>query len=395
MSAIEDALKTLNAQWYNAITAQCGLSQNQFQLYQGTKPMDRTSEGMWSIFDTVPPKSIDNYYNIKGTNNFSSDYGAMLYKLKSNGTQELRNVLTDDYEPFMAAWKADTSDDDMVTFFKSWSLKNCPDKYAAGSKAIMKFIHDPLLSAQEMWEKAGGFGGKAKAYTKTIDDMNNEIDKCKEKKHALLNSKTQSSDVTHTWAGGSANVEYRFFSASVDVKYDKLIQKFLGSGIEIDATFGKLATIDAKPLYQQMASVKNYEPWFRSDVLNDAFSKKDNTEWDDLKDYETYFGQKGQMLRAVSAIVVVDDVSVTIKSNAFLSEDEDEMFKAEAKLGFWPFFRADGSGGWTHNYDFGDRGEISVTMESSPGNPYILGIDQAPINEYLKQLTELKLAVRV
>jgi len=66
---VNTAMDTLTAQWYNALVTGLGLSPDQFQLYQGPNSAMNTSQEMWNLFNAVPPKSINNYYNPSQINN--------------------------------------------------------------------------------------------------------------------------------------------------------------------------------------------------------------------------------------------------------------------------------------------------------------------------------------
>ncbi len=73
-TSVNTAMDTLTAQWYNAVVTGLGLSPDQFQLYQGPNSAMNTSQEMWDLFNAVPPKSINSYYNPSQINNFSSDF---------------------------------------------------------------------------------------------------------------------------------------------------------------------------------------------------------------------------------------------------------------------------------------------------------------------------------
>lgn len=385
MSEIDNVMKTLDQQWYNAIVEGCRLNKNQFQLYQGSQPLGDTSDTLWAIFDAVPPKSINVYYDPSQTNNFSTDYANVLNVMVSKGLSNLQAVLTDDYTAFMNAWK-NTDETDMLKFFNSWCSKNCPDKCEDGSRAILAGQNDPIVIALNMWLKAGSFGS-VKAYTTTIDQIKRKVQGTPSSK-IIMQSQTMESSVNNTWAGASAGGKYKFFKANISGQYDKLAQKFMSSGFEVNATFDHVMTVAAGPLYQKNTSdvtLSKFEPWYLSSILSDAYKTRDNTVWMTGKtpNWESTFGSNGNMLRRASAVVIADGISITVSSNASLTKGESEDFKATAKAGIWPFFQVEGSGGWSNDYKYTDEGKMSVTMKCPNGNPNILGILQTQAPDYL------------
>jgi len=75
-------LQTLVQQvWFTTLANKMGLNKDQFELYQGAAPLGSTSQWMWNIFNAIPAKSTDHYYNPAQYNSFSSDYGLVLVSL--------------------------------------------------------------------------------------------------------------------------------------------------------------------------------------------------------------------------------------------------------------------------------------------------------------------------
>lgn len=80
--------------WFNTLANKMSLSTDQFQLYQGTAMVGNTSNWMWHIFNAIPGKTTDHYYNPQQYNSFSSDYGLMLSSMKAGDVNYMLNDAT-------------------------------------------------------------------------------------------------------------------------------------------------------------------------------------------------------------------------------------------------------------------------------------------------------------
>ena len=386
MSELDKAVQTLNAQWYNAVVSALRLSPDQFQLFQGNSPLANTSETLWQVYDAIPPQSVDSFYNPSQANSFSTDYANVLTVMNSKGLSNLQSVLGDSYMDFMNAWKASTSTD-MLTFFKTWCSKNVPDKCEAGERSILAAQNDPVVVALTMWTNAGGLGGKAKAYDVTVDMIQSKLAGTPGGT-ATMDSATSSSDVSSTWAKASVGGFYDIFHGDASGKYNSLAQTFTSSSVRVKATFQNALTQAAGPMSQKNSTdptLSKYEPWYVSSVLGDAYATKDNTVWQTGKtpNWESTFGAQGNMPRQATAVVVVDGIDITVTSAASFSQSDSKSFEAAASGGFWPFFQASASGGWSSSTSLNDSGQITVTSKSPAGNPQVLGILQTPAPDYI------------
>ncbi len=89
------------------------------------------------------------------------------------------------------------------------------------------------------------------------------------------------------------------------------------------------------------------------------------------------------MKRFCSALIVVDGITVNTTSTVNIASADHEQFTAAAQAGIFPFFKAQGSGGWSHDVSFQDDGGLTITSESPTGNPQILGAIVTPIKAVL------------
>jgi len=384
MSASQDAMNTLSAQWYNAIISGCGLSQDQFQLVQGNTPVGTTSEGLWNVFDSVPPQTATTFYDPSQLNSFHQDYAGIISALIPQGSQQF----TKDMGSYYSQWNnykktiSPLPQGNMAwsQAFSSWAQANLPQSLVTtcvGDYNTM--LDDPIaVAANQLLEIQ--FAEKNKniyAYTTTYEQLQTDLTSAPSKS-VELNSNTESSDVSKSWAKAEASGIFDIFGLGGDSSTESLTVKITNSGVNIKANFDKLVTLAAGPLKSPSSDtyLQNFTPWFNSSALNEGYQKKDNTVWKagDAISWESSFGNKGNLQRYASALVIVDGITISMTSNAALSTEEQSSFKAAMAGGVFPFFEAEGSGGWSNDVTFDDNGNVTVTSKCMAGNPQILGV---------------------
>lgn len=383
MSAAEEAMKTLNQQWYNALVDGLQVSRDQFQLAQGSTTLGYDKSLIWRILDSIPPKSTDAYYNPDQHNSLSRAYGGVINNLIPQNDDSLRKELNDKYTDWITYrddkenWKGekiekiDDPKEAQKQVFKNWAKRNLdPDEIDA---AFTIFDQKDIISvAIAQWILAA----ENYAYTVSAEDLKDALEQGASKS-VELNSATTSKDISETWAQVSASGKYRFFSAGGSVSWDKYIQKIATSGINVTAKFERVATLVGGPysLDTHSASLKGYKPWWNSEALKTAKDNNDNLVWKHTApSWEQTFGTHGNLLYWSVGLVVVDGISIKVTSNAKIDNADQENFEAAAKLGFWPFFQTDGGGGWTtEKVDFND-GSFTIESSKPKGNPNLIGV---------------------
>lgn len=393
MSAAQTAMNTLAAQWYNAVVKGCRLSADEFQLMQGAMPVGATTENLWNIFDAVPPKTATTFYNPSQLSSLSQNYAGVISALIAQGQLQFQTDMHDyysawnNYKKTISPLPADNLG--WAKAFASWAQANLPQSQV--TSCITDFntmLQDPIAVAANQlltvqFAPAGMHAGDY-AYTTTIEQLqlalNNAVPAT-----VQLNSSTDSSDVSHTWAQTEASGIFDIFGLGGDSSYDSLTTKITTAGVNIQAKFAKLCTLAAAPLKQPSDDnlLSQYVPWFNSSALSEGYDKQDNTVWKagDAITWQSTFGPSGNLQRFAGALIIVDGISLTMSSKAGLSTADQASFKAAAAGGFFPFFEAEGSGGWSHDVSFDDQGNITVTSSSPAGNPQILGVLVSPITD--------------
>lgn len=381
MSSSDQAMSTLTQQWYNSVITGLGLSPDNFQLYQGAGSTANTSQEMWNMFNTVPPKSINSYFDPAQVNNFASDYNLILSALSASSSSNFQNCMGDYYSQWQSNFAKNVPSpvnaETVTKTFTDWAIVNAPGQASCAS-ALTKIFIDPVNSANIAFAAAE----RKFAWNKTVETLKSNLASGPTKSFSM-DSLTQSSDTTHTWAGGSTSVLFDLFSFGGGGSYDKVSNKATSAGLKIDAKFTHMTTFAAGPYSQPDDNnpiLSGYQAWYVGAVMSLAYSTKDNTVWDPQKPttWEKAFGSDGFLQRLMSSIVAVDGIEITMTSTASYSTAEQTQIKSAAKVGFWPFFSASGSGGFTNTVEFNDQGQFTCKTTSALGNPQILGVLQTP-----------------
>jgi hypothetical protein len=387
MSASTDAMKALTAQFYNATVAGCGLEQSTFQLFQAHTPLGTDSQDLWAMFDSVPPLSVSQYYDPSRINRLSQVYGAVVAHLIPQGSDAFRKAMGDYYSKWAAYLETEPEipDGGIEGLFKKWSSLHMPDRAQARNCAtLFRQLAIEAISlaveAYDMMVRSGDHKGVA-AYDQTYGDLQNAL-AGSQPQHFSLDSRTESSDIAGSWAKAEVSGLFDFFYGGGGASYEKWTTSVVEAGLNISIDFAKLVQFASGPLISQSDDpiLAEYTPWFNGQALAIGYKNNDNTVWQHgAPTWAGVFGPEGRLKRFCSALVVVDGITVSQSSTVNIATSEREDFKTAAEAGIFPFFKAQGSGGWTHDVSFTDGGGMTITSESSLGNPQILGAIVTPI----------------
>jgi hypothetical protein len=397
MSAASDAIDILTRQYYNAVVAGLGVSSKQFQLGQGSISLGTTSTLIWAKFDSLPPAALNNYFNSSEWNSFGSTYGAVINNLVPQDSGAMASLLGDDYLSWtqyktLPPDTLPTTPDGLLNFaqikkiqFQRWALQNgISNETVIAGIGILSQV-DFISAAAVKWQAASKQG--VFAYTATQQGLKNAIDGG-QSKTVNLDSSTESTDTSHSWASGQVSGGYGFFSASVSASWDKFSQDIQKSGVKLNIKFEKVATLSGGPLLtvnQLDTDLSKYLPWYDSKAIQTAYTENNNTVWKrTAPTWEGTFGSNGNLKNLTVALIVVDGITTTTTTTASVSKTDQESFKAAAQAGYWPFFQASGQGGWTTEVTFNDKGEVTVTSSSKTGNPNVIGVLVSPFKDAFK-----------
>jgi hypothetical protein len=383
MSAASDAMQTLTTQWYNALTNGLRLDPMQFQLVQGNIALGATSQGMWSLMDSIPPFSIAQNWTPSGFNSFSAQYGLVISRLQDPSFSAWQTKMGDYYSAWTTYLKgsplpAGTS---ILAYFQSWAFSNMPpDQAQTCASLFAASMNGPILAANNTWYNAGG-PTSVKAYNQGIETVDNALASAPSA-GVQFDSTTTSSDATQSWAKGSIEGFYDAFFGHGDASYSAATTAVADAGLVFSIQFSHLTTIPVIPLQQGtiVAGPTTYSAWYVAAALSEGYDNNNNQVWaPGTPDWSSFFGDGGSLPRATTALVLVDGITVSITSKQSIATSDQTEVQAAFQAGFFPFFGVSGEGGWSSSAATFDAGTLTVTASCAVGNPQVLGILQTPI----------------
>ncbi len=388
MSAANDAMKALTEQWYNALTQGLGLDQAHFQLAQGATALGTTDDAIWNILDSIPPVSVNNYFNPAQHNSLSTTYGAVINNLVPQGEAGMQTLLKNKF----LSWTKFANDPanlpkpmpktasgglDFVQAqkdqFQQWCLLNAIDTATMNNGITQIDQLDVISVAVASWRAANG----VYAYTANQASLTQAVNQGQAKSVAL-DSATTSTDTTHSWAKVSASGLFDFFSAGGSGSWDKFTEELHSKGVDMKVEYASVAQVSGGPYAKEAPNnpdLADCVPWFNTAALKTAQANNNNKVWKHAAPtWDQTFGPNGNLKRLSTALIVVDGIKSTMTSKASVAKDSQESFKTAISGGFWPFFSISGEGGWEHDTTFNDDGTFTVTSECKKGNPTVLGV---------------------
>lgn len=385
----EQAMQTLTAQWYNAVTTGLHLDPSTFQLIQGNQPLPTTSQQLWAYLDGIPPLSLSNLFNPSEANLFSQSYGAVVMNLKPQNAATWLQAMGDYYGPWAAYLQTEPvmPTGGLQQLFYDWVDLHIPNiAQATTVKTLFLQVQNGVVPTAVRMYLNASTAGKGFAYSNTYENLSQVILPTAPPGSVEMDSSTTSSNVANTWANGSVGGALNLFDGSASVSYNHLTQKFASATVEVSASFTHVAQFAAGPLNQPSSDpiLSQYQPWYYSPALVMAYQTSDNTVWNNTPPtWNGTFGPDGNLQRLCSALIVVEGIQTTITSAAQFSSSEQQQFQAAASGGVWPFFAVSGSSGWNSSVKFFDNGTVTVSSSLPAGNPQILGCIVTPISAVL------------
>lgn len=394
-----EAMKTLTEQYYNAVVTQLNLNPQQFQLAQGNIAVDATSVKIWAMMDAIPPKSVVNNWTPGGLNTLSSQYGALITRIQDTETRTFQAALGDWYSAWQTYVKNNppTGSKTIIEVYTGWAY-SCGMPPDQANKTVGLFaaaLNGPVTQANIAWNVAGGQTG-IKAYTQTVETIDNTIATAPSG-IVKLNSQTESSDTSHSWAEGGIEGFYGIFFGGGESSYDSVSSLVIASELDLQMKFDHVTTVPITPLANGTITVgpTTYQPWYVPAALLLAYSNNNNNTWQPgTPDWTTFFGPRATLPRVTCALVVVDGITVIVTSGKSIDKNSRTQVEAAFEAGFFPFFGVAGAGGWSTSTSFSDEGIMTVRSNCPQGNPQVLGVLQSPISSYVSE-AELRAAMRV
>ena len=381
------AMQTLTAQYYNLLVKALKLDPNTFQLAQGNIALPLDSQGLWQIMDAIPPTSISQCWSTGGYNSFSSNYGELLSAIQSPSSTNFQLAMGDYYVPWTTYLQANPppTGTSMVAWLTQWCQNQgmSPAQVRTCTSAWTGAADDPIVAGQMLYAAAGG-AGALMAYTQDITDVDAAIG-MSSGASASLNTLTQSSVVTNTWAKGAVEGVIEDFFGGASATSQSSTSLLLTAGVSMEISFNSVATIPVGPLASgtMVSGPTTYQPWYVSGALSEAYTDDNTSIWvgQGKPTWDSFFGSTGSMQQALGALYVVDGITINLTSINEMTESECAQVEADMAGGWFPFFGAEGVGGWTYGKVNLNNGIISTSCTCLPGNGsiQILGCSVLPI----------------
>lgn len=381
----QQAMSTLQDQWYNAVIAGLGLSPGSFQLVQPMVPLGASSVQLWSYFNCLPPLSLTNNNVTGGGNLFYSNYAGVISQLMPPNNSELQFALGDSYGAYTTfvnslnppAYTMAPADLTKAIIF--WANTNNIPNGAQIANLTISAQNNAITQAQSsvsnpqfLYPTGTPPPAGYPVFSQTIAQLQAALQRAPSAA-IHFDSDTESSTLTNTWAEGSVGGMYDLFWGNASGGASQINQMAASSHIVVDASFKSALTFAANP-----------GGWYNSSALGTAYSVQDNTIWQHgTPSWQSTFGPSGNMQRFTTSVVVVDGISITMTSDAAYSSSDQKQIQAQAKTGFWPFFSIEASGGYSSSVSFNSSGQMSSTITSPAGNPAVFGVNVTPVAAYL------------
>jgi len=392
MSASDDALHNLTAQWYNSLVTALSLSPKDFQIAQGDLLVPTSTERLWDMMDQVPSESIAQYYAPSTVDTFSSEYQTILSYLHEPASEAFKTAMADNYASWQTAEAAyvaangatilanpPTSVTQALTgYFDIWSAETMDPGLAASCATLYAAIYDnPVYIAQLLIRHLSP--GAATAFTMTQEQLVTDLARGPSVSFSM-DSATASTDLTNSWtSSSSSDGGTYFYTSSSSSDATDFTQKFASSGVSVSTTYQHVVTVPIQALSSGSVtdSGTDYSPWFYPAALTAAFRDDSGATWGDPTKWSEFFGSDGTLQYVATALIVVDGISQTVRSNVSYTADEQTYAHSESHEGYgcWPYYVSnDSSSTTTTNTTFDDQGQMSVETSSPLGNPIVIGV---------------------
>jgi hypothetical protein len=399
MSASDDTLHNLTAQWYNSLTTALSLSPSDFQLAQGELLTPTSTERLWDMMNQIPTESIAQYYTPATTNTFSSDYQSMMSYLHAPAQKAFQDAMGDNYAEWKAAATAYLMDpanaaaikaaggaaQALLAYFGTWSAINLDPGTAAECTTLYAATYDnPVYIGSLVLFNLKP--GAAIPYTVSHSQLISDLGQGPSVSFAM-DSETESSELTNSWTSStSSDGGTYFYSTSSSSAATDFTQTFASSGVTVQTTYQHVLTVPVQALATGtvVEGATTYLPWFYPAALATAYQDPGSDLWSDTAQWARFFGPTGALQYVATALIVVDGVTHTVTSDATYSTAEQTYAHSQSSssYGCWPYYVSNSSSSTTQtSTTFDDAGHMTVTTTSPVGNPLVIGVLVSPIKD--------------
>ncbi|AOW98829.1 hypothetical protein BJP34_04615 [Moorena producens PAL-8-15-08-1] len=367
---------------YNAMVQGLGLSENSFQLIQPSPPLvPDDDDALWNYFNNIPPVSLTQNYIASGGNQFFSNYkgfnSALTSVVESRLIRDVGQEIIDEFQDYIFSRNSLPSLGQLPSLFRRWAFFRYPNVANKGASAYAAALLDPVASAQLAFglyegDPLEGIPDKKPDWDLGYQELVIQLRSAPSRSFNFQRS-TMKTDVTKTWSGGGHSGFFGLWRGSSSRSSES--RKFANSNFTLTASFGHVLRFATVP-----------GSWYSSAATGLAYSNRNGAPWNPespINWNNTFDPKTGNIARLMVNLIVVDTMKLKIESFAKYEEDDQVTIRRNSGGGLWPFYSSGNSRGVSNTVDFDDEGKMTITVDSEPGVPIVIGGDVLPIHQYL------------
>ncbi|MFC4512462.1 hypothetical protein [Streptomyces ehimensis] len=362
----------LQNRWYNAVLQNLPAPPSTTQLVQPAPPVELSDTALWTRGNIVPPASLTfNRQRVESTSFFDA-YTTVIQELsvpESAFVAAIGSVVHQEWLVYIRGLTPQPDEDRLPDVFYTWAMTHHPDIANEGASALRDIAR--LRALQRFLRSYQGPPPKPAEYLGGIREL---LSVLRSSSSAMISfdSTTTSGDVSGTWTRG-VHKDFSGLWSGAD-QFDTTTARFARSVVTVKAELGAYALWAVNP-----------DPrWYDSSQLHVAYTKQTIPPWasNPRLYWDMAFGEKsGRLQRAIASLIVVERLRSVVTSDAVFSPEDQQVVKAKAAAGLWPFFVPAGDG-VTNNADF-EGGKLRLETTTSTDRPLVIGAHVLPIARYL------------
>lgn len=354
--------------FYNAFSQALGFSPNDpFQVIQPSPPLVSGSQAdqlLWNYFNMIPPASLTQNTILSGGNQFLSDYQGVMSALMAQPNNFQSTIGPNCYNAYTVAIQQNQVAPGNPLAFRNWALVNsaCSSVAVQGASALAAAMLDPIFAAQMNVLPYKPAGTLNVTFVPGYTTMMSQLNIAPSRTIPFISNSQWNWDISQTWASSSQSAFFGLWSSSSSSS--SISQKFASSGVTLSASFGNVLQFAATP-----------GDWYSSAALGLAYNNQSGSPWTSGNpiNWQSTFGSSGNMQRFLSNLVIVQDMDVTVTSQATWTESEQQTINNNSSAGLWPFYSSNSNSGSHTDVGFNSNGNMTIRITSQPGVAVAVG----------------------
>jgi hypothetical protein len=363
-----DSITAITNAWYNQLCESLHLSTEYFQLCQPVA-IAPNNEALWTCAGLVPAKTLqyNSWYYDQPT--FFSQYAAIVSQLQfpeSSFEQHIGSANYAKWNSYLEGLPQPPPGNTLPTVWFQWAIIHAPAVANIGRTDLSSLVL--LRGAQAAFAPYLGPNALSPEFLPALPDLMATL-QAAPPATILFTSANGNPDVSGSWVPGN---DPNLFGMWTGSWCGFLInKKFSQSAISVSLQFDHYSVVSVTP-----------GAWYNSGLLHLALVSKSTPPWSSSTEWDTCFGQNGTLNYAIGSVLIVDGLSLTLTCEADFTSDEQSMIKSQVEMGFWPLYARQIDSIITNGISFGP-GKMTITCQSVPGNPIVMGNNVFRINQYL------------